>query len=289
MKKRFLVGVLASLTIATSGMAMAGCNNNSVQAYSFANENELYSFSLITGMELGLTKSTELENKSSTNEFSSIVDAVHSFVPSFESFLGQAQTIIPQETSSDNEMYEKMLIVDYEDMMGNKNNYKLYFNETNYSEPIYQDQEEIVTKIEGVAIINDLSFSFDGYKEIENDEIETKFNIKMNDDFVVKIEQERENGEQEFVYSLYEKGDLVYSNAIELELENGKLKFEMEYETPIFEMELSIKKVENSLFEIEYEINDFEYKIRVEKIEEETQIKYVYSIQDLTITKILTK
>ena len=286
MKKKIFAGVvLASIIGTTFGLAVGCGDDNKNKAYAFNNLEELYSFSVISGMELALNGSSVSSVGFTQDEFDKMVDSVHSYLPAFEGFLGGEQIIVPTEKPSDDSNFSRMLDVNYTDLSGTVHQYKIYFNETIPSQggALWEkgDNEEIETQLQGQVILDGNNYAFSGVKEIDNGETEINFDIKIDDQLSVRIEQETEKNEQEFSYALVNNGHLVYSNSISIETKNGKVEFETEYETPEKKLELEIKQVYQNnepVFYIEYEENGVENKIEVKKINENGEINYVYTM-----------
>ena len=91
----------------------------------------------------------------------------------------------------------------------------------------YGDKEdEIEYEINALAIIDGVEYEVLGKKEVETEddgeEVEIKFIIKLDEENYVKIEQEIEEGEVEYEYSIYQRGRKASTLKFETEEENGK-------------------------------------------------------------------
>ena len=290
--RKILLSIAFVLMFGTLGTILYACNT-SPKTYSFANTKELYAFSVVSGMELALSNQSNSQLKQTEIEFNHVVDYVHSYLPTVEGFLGNSTIIAPKEQTSDKTAYAKMLVVNYKDTLNNEHNYKLYYNESVPSEnnrPSKADDDfEVATKLSGEVLYNNTTYALEGVKEVENDEIEIKFTITLENNKKVVIEQETENNEQEFSYTIYNGNTEVYSTSFGVEIENGMVEFESEYEKDDKELELEIKQAEknnNNKFYIEYEDNNQKTRITVEKTIENNSVKYVYSNNNYTVTKI---
>ena len=289
--KKGLLAIATACVYGTLGTDRSACDTTP-KTYSFANTKELYAFSIVSGMELALNNETSSQLQQTQEEFNQIVDYVHSYLPTFEGFLGNKTIITPQEQTSDNSQYAKMLVVNYQDMLNNEHTYKLYYNETvplQNNRPSKNDDDfEVATSLTGVVLYNNKSYDLIGVKEIEKDEIEIEFTITLENNKKVKIKQETENREQEFSYTIYNGNIEVYSTSLGIEIKNGMVEFESEYETRGQEIELEIKQSEknnNNIYFIEYEDNNQTTRIKVEKSIENSLVKYVYSNNAYTVTK----
>ena len=294
--KKYISLIGLTFMLFVFGSFLIGCDKPNA-SYTFENTKELYAFSIVSGMELALNNnSSNTQLNQTQSEFNDIVNSVHSYLPTFENFLGNDKLIIPSESNSDNSSYSKMLTVNYNDNFGNNHNYKIYYNEyipSQNNRPFDDnDDDEIETVLNGEVIYNNTTYTMSGKKEVEQGEFEISFEINIDVNKKIIIEQEHENNEQEFQYSLYNQNKLIYSNAFEFKFENGMIEFETEYESQNQNLELEIKQTEknnHNLFNIEYEKNNKKIKIKVEKIEENNLIKYIYSNSNFTVTKEITK
>lgn len=290
MKKRLFITLALVLMVGIFAGAMFGCNKDKAQAYAFSNNREIYAFSIVSGLELALDNNL-VGAKATQSEFDNMVDSIHSYLPSFEGFLGNTNLIVPQETQSDKAEYAKLMNVNYTDMVGNSHNYKIYYNETVPSQNNRpwedEDDDEIETHIEGIIILNGNTYNLVGNKEIENDETEIEFQIQVDADKRIEIKQETENNEQEFEYSLYYGSNLAYSTSIGIEIKDGKIEFETEYESQNQNMELEVKQDRNNAnrFYVEYEINKKEYRITIDKQLNGSDVKYTYTMDKYSTTK----
>lgn len=296
MKKKtwiIIASVLAVVIVASLLIVFIPKRQNAAaKAYSFKSVQEVYAFSVVSGVELALSESNAGQTRASQSDFEKMVNSIHSYFPVFESFVGNKELVIPTEEASDNPTYAKMMKVDYVDMAGNTHKYTIYYNETVPSEQNRpwqdKDDDEVNTNIEGQIVMDERTYTLTGKKEIERDEVEISFEIALEGTKKIKIEQETENNEQEFTYSLYDGLALQYSNSIGIEVENGMIEFETEYESAGVELELEIKQASTAnanIFYIEYEENDREYKIKVEKQEVEGRTEYTYTMGNYKVVK----
>lgn len=303
MKKKniiYTVVIVGLVVIAVVlGFVFGPKDNNSKAQYEFDTTQELYAFSLVSGLELA-TNYNSTNTLATKTEFETMVDSIHTYLPSMEGFIGNENLIVPEESASDDVNYDRMMIVEYEG-----HQYKIYFDEfalANGGERPWEkdDDFETNTRLEGVVKIGDETYTMTGSKEIEEDEIETSFAMVVNGK-LIEIEQEVANNEREFEYSIYrgetKQSGLEYSHSFGIEYERGMVEIETEYEigatssTPASEIELEIKqpnKDNNNLFYIEYEENEKEVRIVVEKTVKDSAVEYKYTMGDMTYTKTVT-
>ena len=290
MKKKLLCVLALILTFGIFTGIFAGCNKNNAKAYAFTSNRELYAFSVVSGMELALDGNLS-GAKMIQSEFETMVDSIHSYLPSFEGFLGGDKLIAPQEKTSDNAEYAKLLTVDYTSADGIVHNYKIYYNETVPSQNnrpwADKDDDEIETDLVGIVVLNNNTYSMTGKKEIEKNEVEIEFEIMLDDNKRVKIQQETEAGEQEFEYELYYGANIAYKHSLSIEIDNDEIEFETEYETNNEKYELEIKqdaKNPNRSY-VEYEKNKKKFKIIIDKTKNDGNIQYIYRMENLEVIK----
>lgn len=158
--------------------------------------------------------------------------------------------VIKEDTKpSDRPEYEIHYTITTTDITGESKTYAFYYNVVEgvvdeLDDDDDKDEQEV--HIKGIVILDGEEYQLTGDKEIEGEgvdqEIEITFNIKMDNDKFVVIEQETEMNEQEFSYGLYENGKLVSKSEVEYEQEengalelsffskNGNKKMEYSYE-----------------------------------------------------------
>ena len=138
--------------------------------------------------------------------------------------------------------YQFDMNIHYANLIGEKISYKMSFNKFLLEEEIDDDEVEQNYAIGGILLKGNEEYPVEGLYKVETDngelESEMFFKAFLNSEKTSYIEvqqnfeSENENGnneiEQEFVYSLYNKGNLVEQNTIQYESENDELSLSMQ-------------------------------------------------------------
>lgn len=144
-----------------------------------------------------------------------LIKTIQDYLPSVEASLNGDDILSnSQFVNSDREEYKYQLIVSYSDILNNNYSFTMYFNE--YIMPS-DDFDEEESYIEGLIVIGEDEFRMRGEKEREDDEIEASFTCFLNDSSYIRVKQEKEFGESEFEYELYQNRRLVKYYSIESE------------------------------------------------------------------------
>lgn len=308
MKKKniiFTIIIVAVVIVAVVlGFVFGPKKNNTTGQYDFKSTKELYAFSVVSGLELA-NNYTATATLATQTELDNMVDSIHSYLPSMEGFLGGSNVIVPQEQDSDDPEYDRMLVVDYSDMTGDEA-YTIYFTEVAQLSngdvrPWREDDDfEVKTSLRGVVKKGGQTYALSGIKEVEKGEIEISFEMVV-DGRLIQIEQETENNEQEFEYTLYngenKASGVAYSHGFGIEVNRGMVEIETEYEKPASQgqpavnIELEIKQANadnNNVFYIEYEENNKKVRMTVEKTTTDGSVTYTYKMGEYTATKVVT-
>ena len=137
--------------------------------------------------------------------------------------------------------YQFTMIVNYSNLNGEKNSYKMLFNKTLIDEDVEDFEVEQNYAIDGILLIENEEYPVEGlYKiETENGESESEMffkaftntkkssYIEVQQNFESEIEDGKQELEQEFIYSLYSEGLLVEQNTIGYEAEGNELSLSM--------------------------------------------------------------
>lgn len=206
----------------------------------------------------------------------------------------------PSEADGDYSSYQIKLTINLPNAGGTTDKFVMYYNEIDNSakdkvnvseiddrdrddddDDDDKDETEIKSGIEGVMLYMDNAYPLIGKKEveIENGESESELSLRvyMSEtvrDTYIDIEQEIENDEMEYVYSVYENGKLIsktsvdFENDIEDNEQEIKLAFYDNNSGQISKTWYKIEKSEtnNALFNIKYNANDgtvYKFKVSV--------------------------
>jgi len=154
----------------------------------------------------------------------------------------------------------------------------LHYNETEVDEGAYI--------IDGIMVINNVTYKVEGEVEIDDDDIEMSLIATHpdNEDTYLEIYQSIENDEQTYEYEFVRNGDTIFESSLEIEFEEEDIITEITHETLDVELELTITRLlhqQDNALTIEYEIDsktqgDEEGIMILRVIYDETQSRFVY-------------
>lgn len=211
----------------------------------------------------------------------------------------------PSEADGDYSSYQVKLTINLPNAGGSTDKYVMYYdeidnsdnNKANVSEINDRDRDdnddddndidddnetEIKSGIKGVMIYADNAYPLVGKKEVEiedgESESELSLRVYMSEterNTYIDIDQEIENDEMEYVYSIYDNGTLVNKTKVEFEndIEDNEQEIKLEfYDNASGLISKTWYKIEksktiNALFNIKYNANDgnvYKLNIRVE-------------------------
>ena len=170
------------------------------------------------------------------------LDTVNRYLALVESLLGDgAITSAPVEPE---EGYQFGMTVGYSDLLGNSVGYTMYYNK-DFVDGEYEDGEsEENYSIEGVLIVEGVSYPVEGTYEVEEEEDESESELSFKaytsadrrSYIAVTRESETEDdgrgseSEHEYVYTVCEDGRDTEKMKVSYESEGGELELEMEIE-----------------------------------------------------------
>lgn len=163
---------------------------------------------------------------------------------------------------------------------GNKHN-QAEDNFKNHQYGSHHENDEIEYKIKALAIIDELEYEVIGKKEIEEDEVEIEFIIKLDENNYVKIEQEVEEDEFEYKYTIYKDGRKYSSLKFESENENNVIHVKLTSEENGFkETYKFIKEADKTI--ILYQTKGYSYTLVVTSSEnaENGEVVYNYYVKE---------
>lgn len=135
--------------------------------------------------------------------------------------------------------------------------------------------------LEGVVIFNGAEYQIRGEKEVDGNEQEFTFIIKLNELSKVVVEHETEFNDNEFSYAIYAGSVKVYESSFEYEVsDSGNVKVNFELEVGEYEIEYDFEFVNVGGEDlIKVDINSFLLRviayIRVTEVEGELNFEFV--------------
>ena len=252
MKKIKILG----LGILTSGaILLSSCTSNSLKDLVHGGDNQnnvttnseaflmqaTSSLKLLSNIDLGSARLSRSLNDTEINEIKEILpqlDLMLNNGTSFESSLTSKENVIEGVT------YQYEEVVTFKDSNLIDVNYTLIYN-ANTKEFKDDDEKVIVTTIEGVAKVDDVTYlPFVSITKTENewDESETErtFKVNLNENSYVIVEESHEveddEIENEFEYTLINNGRKELEYSIEIEKEGFKDSIEYEVNNKEYEL-----------------------------------------------------
>lgn len=148
------------------------------------------------------------------------------------------------------------------------------------------DDDEEIYDIDGIVVINNKEYEVVGETEKEKSETKTKLKIILTENNYFIIEEEYEDGEQEFIYKNYENNQLIQKSKLEIEVENKEIEIVITEKGKINGK--IIIKWENNQLMATVEYDNYKGKIIIE--DEKEEIKYTFVKEKTTIKlKIIKK
>ena len=212
-------------TMLTLGL-LSGCSNKLDLPLGISTTEEVYGFQAITAVNLLSSPSSKVayspKKSANTEQFNDIL-YYYEFA---ENFLNETSPIKFTKKSSDNENYQILYEIITTDLDGNKNEYFMYYNETLLKDDDFDEKEY---SIKGEIIFNNESYMLFGEKESEYNEEEISLTVKINDNHFVTVEQEKENKEIEYQYTISkDRQTTSFSLEIEEKRSGTEIKFTKE-------------------------------------------------------------
>lgn len=291
MKKIGLTAVMMFLLIT----GLVGCNLSN-QAITYT-ENDVYSLSIVSiGEVLAQSQATQVSSSMETTDEPVTEDPITDTDPVLEKYLLMVETFLNSsapltviQQASDRVEFQYMSIYQAKDALGNIVDYTVYYNEVEIvpevedetedetddaqapnerrsrgghnhdHDDLFDDEQddEIVTELEGLLIVNGIEYTLLGRKEVENDETEYKFIALIDELNFIRISFESEDDEQKFKFVQMIDGVIVNRTSIKVENEDGESKVMLVYQTETLEARYSFKYADNEDYDlfIKYEID----------------------------------
>ena len=151
--------------------------------------------------------------------------------------------------------------------------YFLYYNEK---------KEDLNVEIEGIIMIDGISYEISGEREDNGDEVELELKLITGVNSYISIKNETEINENEYEYTFFKDGIIIKGVSMEIVNEKNERKAEIE----IIENDLR-KEFEFTYFEdyilSEYKDKDLELEIRINIFP--TYYSYVYNDYEVNLDK----
>ena len=246
------------------------------------NIDDAYAFEMMTAGNFLFTRSNNTQSRlrkrsfSKNNDLSLVAGRLNEHYLTIKQLLKNKKVhyeIISSTSKYTNEMIIRPFLNNDAYLM-----YTIYYNKTT---TLIKDDEELYN-FEGIIIINNVEYVIEGETEIEEDEIETKIKVVLNDNEYFIIEQEKEKDEEEYVYKTYVNGILEKEYSLSYETKNGRAEIEIDIEERGKKEKIVAKAKNNEVF-LEVEFNDYEGIIIATN--NGTTIKYYFEKEEYEIEK----
>lgn len=239
--------IITTLTLGLSILGLAACagkandnQNNSNPGNTDQTElgfDQLYAYSAVSGINLLSSYQANVPMKMALTD-----EDKTNITRNFEMIEGLMGNVNMSEVQkSDLAEYENMTVMTITNVDGTTSEYKYYFKETGqiidkdddddddwFDDDWFEDDDEITTRLEGIVINDGVTYEMSGLREVEGNEEEVTFTIKKDQNSYVQIEQENEDDEKGYEYTLWENGRKVYETELEYEIERGHVEYEFE-------------------------------------------------------------
>ncbi len=291
--KKMILGI-TMLLIAIGVSACTGLTALS-QAFEFASDEEIFSFSAISTS--ALISDTVVEPLATVSEVTQLdtttpdltIDQIEPYLEMFESLLAQNNGLAVTTTVSDNELYETMSVFTVYDLLSNQIVYTMYYNtvlldpEVPVTEPTDEEQEDEASteyEINGILLIGTSEYQITGRKELEDGEEKLSFKSAIDENNYVFSQYKVEDDEKKFSIKIVENGIVVTESKIKVETEDGETSIKLEY----------IQGANHSEYTFKYEVEDgvnvlkIKYQTTIDGIEDSGKIKVEVLIDELTNT-----
>lgn len=241
----------------------------------FNTVSDTYAFELGVAANIMVNKEETMQNLANNVDLDVAANQLH-----------KEYTAIRQLIYQDKSSYEikQSTNINYEEEMNVRISYNsfdleciIYYNKTLKE----IDDDEEIYNIDGIVVINNKEYEVIGETEKEKDETKTKLKIILTKNNYFIIEEEYEDGEQEFIYKNYKNNQLIQKSKLEIEVENKEIEIVITEKGNINGK--TIIKWENNQLTAKVEYENYEGKIIIE--DEKEEIKYTF-VKEKTIIKL---
>ncbi len=223
--------VLTAMTLLSSG------DNNT--ALSMNDSNVLLSYQLFEEN----TEDTETEEDP-------LISTIDPYIELVEQFLATNDGLEVLVTDSPIEDYAFMMTFETNGLKGETQTYVIYYNMTITDE----EEDETEFALDGIMIMDDVTYYLTGEREVESDEESIEFIAKLDDDNYVESEYKVESDEIEFEIKVVINGEIVSETKIEIEYEEDETKIELEF----------LSGESTGTYEFTYELEDGNPLLKIE-------------------------
>jgi len=292
--KKLLLFIVTFITAIT----LVGCSTNQAEASSiFDSKENVIGFSALSSVMTlyeGTQSNTSLSNVvrlATTEETFAILSEIEELTPYLDlvsTFMGNGGNFEATVEPSSLEDYEEMMIITTINMEGEEVSYTLHYNEIiemdededdDDDEDNDLDEDEFDSTLEGIMIIDEVTYTLYGEREVEQGEESLELTAKLDDENYVTLAYETENEESEteteFIYEMYVDNQLAKSIEIEFEEDNEETELSLNFISGTRESEYAFEvEIDGNTRTIEIEYKIVEDGVTIEEGEAEVSIVY---------------
>lgn len=215
-------------------LAFAAASSLSVLRQSVPSQNVNTENKSTVSLDTGILTDTQSGESSAYLE---AINTINDYIFMFEGYVGEDTPVENDIENSDREGYQYKMTITVTQTENQSEQIVLYYNETLNTEETDDDETEYT--LTGIIVLEGKEYAVEGRRTLDKDENELEFSVKISDNTKVVFEQEWENGEQEFNYSVFINGKLF--NSFSVEMEKFENKTELEITTVIGNVEFSLE------------------------------------------------
>ncbi|MCF7932877.1 MAG: hypothetical protein K9K93_06890 [Acholeplasmataceae bacterium] len=196
-----------------------------------------------------------------------VIENIEPYIELVEQLLGSTNGLNVMAEASELEGYEQKMTFQTSGMAGETSTYVIHYNMTLEEE----EDDESEFSLEGVMIVDGLTYTLVGEREVEDGEEEIEFIAYLDDQNYVVSEYKVESEEVEFEIQVVVNGVTVSETKVEIKEEDLETKVELEF----------IDGVNSGVYEFKFETEDGQ---SVLKIEFDTNIDGVEASGEMTVS-----
>ncbi len=267
--------ILTAIVLSIPFFALTGCNNdNSIVKGETAESLAFEATTSLAMMNRLSTNSSSMLKRAYQEPTESEIQEITDYLEQIDFILMNDQQFKQESVVSDREDYLYQELITFADFDGEAKTYSLYYNSIKESTDIDEkdDEIEIKTKIQGIAVFEDKTYDFRCHTKVEEERGEKEesvtFTLYEDHDSYVRVEQEVELEDDEYSkeyrYTIVADGQKTYDYRLEYEEETKHQQLEKEIEL----------KLNDKQFKIKEETREDGAYLRVRYVDKQDEVKY---------------
>ncbi len=200
---------------------------------------------------------TRLSQTADVFEILEDIEALEPYLALVMTFMGEGNSFSVSVDASEEEDYDHVMLIQSMNLKGETVVYTFHYNETiEYDDD--DDDTEFESVIEGIMIIDGVTYTLYGEREVDEGEESLELIASLDDEnyvtFYVEIEDDGDEFESEFEYEMFVNNQLVKRTEITFEREEDEIEMELKF----------IDGNRESEYEFEIEFDEDEITIEIE-------------------------